>query len=123
MVGLPYAKPGFKYGGSAMGVSADGSVVVGHDGALVPGGYVAVIWENDNSMRNLNDVLADDFGLDLTGWTLTHALSISDDGMVIVGYGENPSGETEAWIAVIPEPATLSLLALGGLAVMRCRRK
>jgi hypothetical protein len=40
-------------------------------------------------------------GLDLTGWTLKIAHGISDDGRVIVGEGNNPNGDTEAWIAVI----------------------
>jgi len=31
--------------------------------------------------------------------------------------------DTGATILAIPEPATLTLLALGGLAVIRCRRK
>lgn len=32
-----------------------------------------------------------------------------------MGWGINPAGDHEAWRAVIPEPATLSLLALAGL--------
>ncbi|GAH22327.1 unnamed protein product, partial [marine sediment metagenome] len=46
-----------------------------------------------------------DFGVDLTGWTLRSATGISDDGLTFVGYGLNPSGYQEAWIATIPEPA------------------
>jgi len=46
-------------------------------------------------------VLVDDYGLDLTGWKLWKATAISDDGLTIVGSGENPNGETEAWIAYL----------------------
>ena len=58
-------------------------------------------------------VLLTTLGLDLTGWQLSFAQGISGDGMAIVGYGTNPSGFREAFIAVIPEPSTALLLAMG----------
>jgi len=82
----------------------------------------AFIWDAENGMRNLRLALEDDFGLDLGGLTLARAEAVSGDGSTIVGYGYNPSGETEGWIAHIPEPTTLSLLTLGGLAILRRRR-
>ncbi len=69
-------------------------------------------------MRKLADVLVQDYGLDLGGWHLEYAFAISDDGTVIAG-----SAREGAFVAVIPEPATLGLLALGGLAVLRRRRR
>ena len=73
-------------------------------------------------MREL-DVLLEDLGLDLSGWRLSNARGISDDGLTIVGNGTNPSGVTEAWIAIIPEPGTGVLLMTGllGLASFRSR--
>jgi hypothetical protein len=72
-------------------------------------------------MRSLTRLLVDEFGLDLTGWTLTRASGVSDDGLTVVGYVQNPSGYLEAWIATIPEPSTHLLVAVGlvWLAVMR----
>ena len=93
---------------AALDASADGSVIVGDSGG-------AFIWDAENGIRNLQDVLVNDFDLDLTGWTLWSAEGISDDGLTIVGYGLNPDGYTEGWIATIPEPATLFLLTLGTL--------
>ena len=73
-------------------------------------------------MRNLRDVLSGDFGLDLTGWQLIAASAITPDGRTIVGTGFNSDGNQEAWIATIPEPGSLVLLGLGGLALGRRKR-
>ena len=111
--------PGGIFGSEAFGVSADGTVVLGmsHTGST----WEAFIWDGDNGMRNLKEVLVGGFGLDLTGWIL-HSANISDDGLTYVGNGTNPNGNPEAWIATIPEPTTLFLLGLGGMALLRKRR-
>jgi hypothetical protein len=62
-------------------------------------------------MRSLQQVLTNDYGLDLTGWSLNRANAISADGLTVVGFGTNPNGLTEAWIASldgepVPEPGT-----------------
>jgi probable HAF family extracellular repeat protein len=111
-------------GSAAKGIAADGSIIVGHSGGSsgAPLG-LAFIWDETHGMRNLKDVLVDECDLDLSDWQLNYAMDVSADGRVIVGFGTNPSGEREAWVATIPEPATLSLLAFGGLAMLRRKRK
>ena len=43
-------------------------------------------------------------------------------GYTFTSIAGNPNGETTlATVAPVPEPATLSLLALGGLAILRAR--
>jgi len=84
-------------------------------------GERAFIWDAPNGMRDLRDVLVSDCGLDMAGWTLTEAWDVSDNGLVVVGYGTNPSGQTEAWRAVLPEPGSCVLLLLGGAALLRRR--
>ena len=84
----------------AKGVS-DTGVVVGS----AAGTNTATIWTSDQSDRNLQDVLADEFGLasELQDWTLTEATGISADGRTIVGTGTNPSGNQEAWRVVLDQ--------------------
>jgi len=123
MVGLG-AIPGGNFS-EALAVSADGSVIVGESGFYgeVTFTQEAFIWTADDGMRKVKDVLVNDFGLDLAGWNLWRATAVSADGRTIVGTGVNPDGQTEAWMAVIPEPATLALLALGGARVLIRRRR
>lgn len=127
--------PGGSFESYATDASADGSVIVGIGSS--PLGREAFIWDATNGMRNLRGVLVDEYGLDMTGWTLSEGLGISDDGFTIVGSGINASGDTEGWIVVlepgptgptgptIPEPLTMLAIGLGvtGLgAYIRKRR-
>jgi len=104
------------------GVSRDGSRVVGYIRSDIDDSSRAFIWDSTNGMRILKDVLVD-CGLDLTGWTLTEAWDVSNDGPTIVGRGYNPQGIGEAWVATLPEPATLALVGLGLAALLVRRRR
>jgi probable HAF family extracellular repeat protein len=91
--------PGGSCISNASAVSADGSVIVGE--AYGEAGLEAFIWEANHGMRSVRQVLVSQFGLGarLRGWKLRSATAVSPDGTVIVGYGLNPSGNREAWIA------------------------
>jgi probable HAF family extracellular repeat protein len=127
MVGLGKL-PGGGLQSFAYGVSGDGSVVVGR-GTTASGADAAFIWDGVSGMRNLQWVLTNNYGLDLTGWTLQSAEAISQDGKAIAGYGTH-NGYTEAWVASneswvasIPEPSTSALLAAGLAGLMARRRR
>ena len=97
-------------------VSADGRVIVGaSDGE-------AILWDPVGGQRAIAELLTEELGLDLSGWTLTEATGISDDGLTIVGNGINPSGRPEGWVATIPEPGT-GLLVVAGLLGLGGRRR
>lgn len=118
MVGLGDL-PGGWDSSEAYGVSQDGSVVVGYSDS--EGGNDAFVWDAANGMRSLKEVLIAG-GVDMTGWTLRNANAVSADGKTIVGEAKNPDGDYVGYVAVIPEPATLGLLVLGGLAMLFRKR-
>ena len=76
--------------------SFDGTYVIGSCESPIDGAY---IWDPQTGMRNVQAILESRFGIDLTGWSLLGASGISDDARTIVGVGENPSGNREAWLA------------------------
>jgi probable HAF family extracellular repeat protein len=105
-------------------VSGDGSTIVGT--AVFDNGQQyytkAFIWDASNGMRDLQTVLTDlGLGPALSGWTLSSAYAISDDGLTIAGSGTGPHG-LQGWVATIPEPGTGVLVVAGLLALGAWRR-
>jgi uncharacterized membrane protein len=79
----------------AWAVSADGSVIVGAGDNFDK----TFIWDATNGSRDLKDVLTSmGVGSQVQVWTLSRALAVSADGMVIVGYGLN-AGQVRGWMA------------------------
>ncbi|MCL2329792.1 MAG: PEP-CTERM sorting domain-containing protein [Phycisphaerae bacterium] len=117
--------PGWTDWNEATAVNADGSVVVGFWGDTMffeRGRAEAFVWDQTHGARSIKGILERDFGMDLTGWDLMYASGVSADGTVIVGYGMNPLGQAEAWIAVIPEPSSAALLAVAAMSFLSRRR-
>lgn len=88
--------------------------------SLVGGVRHAMVWANTpgHTRTDLNTLIPSD-----SGWAyLTEAYDINDSGQ-IVGYGRlSGSNFDRAFLLTpVPEPATLSLLALGSLAILRRR--
>lgn len=86
----------------AYAVSANGSVIAGSSSSS--NGGEAFIWDADNGIRSLKNVLESDFGIDLTGWHLHSVRDISEDGLTLVGDGRNPDGNQEGFVARIAPP-------------------
>lgn len=121
-----------KFLGTSVSIKAKGGIqrIIFDDARFIgrsdgSSGSDAFIWDATNGMRTVVQELAAK-GVELpSGWTLTSAQAISSDGTTIVGAGRNPSGRTEAWLAVVtvPEPGTASLeiAVVLTLAVMKRR--
>lgn len=95
--------PGGLFAGIAMDCSGDGSVVVGSN--LFSGTQTftkATIWDAAHGLRDLQEVLENDYALDLNGFQLWVATGISADGMTIVGHGVNSHGKTRGWVVTLP---------------------
>ena len=107
MVGLGHL-PGGNHYSTAWAVSADGSIIVGSS-ITDTDYYEAFIWDEIHGMRNLKNVLVNEYRLDLNSWTLYEATAISHDGLTIVGYGRNPNRHEEGWIVTLPGPVTLQV--------------
>ena len=118
MVGLGDL-PGGANAGQGFAVSGDGSLIVGYSETAL--GQEAFVWDAANGMRNLRSVLAQN-GIDMTGWTLKIAYDVSADGTRIAGWGVNPSGDEQAWFAVLPEPHGAIIVCAGTVVALRRRR-
>lgn len=81
--------------GAAWGVNSDGTVIVGGSGSVGSGS--AFVWTSTSAALLLDVTLAD-LGADITGWTLTHLVDVTEDGTVLVGYGTNPSGAQQGFV-------------------------
>ncbi|MBX3404968.1 MAG: hypothetical protein KF699_16270 [Phycisphaeraceae bacterium] len=93
--------PGFDSGGS-FAVTDGGRRAVGL--CLFGGsGNTAMLWNAGAPAISIRAALLNG-GVSMSLWHLQSATAMSDDGTVIVGFGINPDGQQEAWVATIPMP-------------------
>jgi uncharacterized membrane protein len=89
-------------------VSGDGKTIVGmyadEDEKLH-----ACIWTEEDGVRDLQDMMELELGVDLQGWTLTAATAISRDGETIVGYGMSPSWPYPTGWRIGPPPSLVQM--------------
>ncbi|MBX3403192.1 MAG: hypothetical protein KF699_07255 [Phycisphaeraceae bacterium] len=104
-------------------ISADGRMVLGMNYATSSTIQAPFIWTRDRGTIPLSQFLSES-GVDLTGWSLLNANGISADGTKIVGTGIGSSGRIQAFVAIIPSPATtLPVMTAVLLATSRRRRR
>jgi uncharacterized membrane protein len=129
---------------AALDVTADGNLVVGQvynaSNEWVPisptqlgiAGLVtasqnarAAVWNDKGDIFDIKSLLESHHGLSaqLSGWLLTGASLVSDDGRVIVGQGINPEGVAESWLVrldrplIVPEPTSLALMIMAAILI------
>lgn len=56
-------------------------------------GAEAFIWDEENGIRSIQDILVNDCHMVLTSWSLYRATDVPDDGRMIVGSATNQSGD------------------------------
>lgn len=108
--------------GFATGVSDDGSVVVGFARGFSGPPIVGFIWTEDTGSVPLNDYVAG-LGIDTGGFDFAQPLAISGDGRTIGGAGGLGFFPTDGFVITIPEPSSLALLSMMGLAAVALRRR
>lgn len=111
--------------GEAVAVSDDGSIIIGtwrETEMSSENESLAFIMNAGGDAQPLQDVLMDQYDVNLDGWTLNQITDITPDGMTMVGTGLNPEGNLEAFKIVIPAPGSIALLGVAGLAGRRRRR-
>ena len=97
-----------------LAASADASILVGQ--------FVndAFLYDQSHGYRALDQILME-LNLLPPGWHLVAAAGVSADGRTVVGYGIDPSGQTQAFAATVPEPM-IALLLISGLPLFLRRR-
>jgi probable HAF family extracellular repeat protein len=90
---------------TAHAVNTDGSVIVGWSFGPNDFSPRAFRWTAANGMQSIETLLTQ-AGVDFTGWKLSNASGVSADGTVIVGYGSNPAGLEQGWMARLPSPTS-----------------
>lgn len=99
---------------AALDVTSDGRRACGT--AYGSGSNLAIVWDAGRGWRSVASVLAS-AGVSTAGWTLQFANAMSEDGTVIVGYGVNPLGQTDAFRANVPLPCRADFNGVGGVTV------
>jgi hypothetical protein len=117
---------------SAFAINAAGAAV-GYAQKYTGGTYLgarALLWRADGLMIDLNSLLS---STDSTFWTLEQARGISDTNWVggLGNYDPDGSGPLPSYrraflldaSSVVPEPGSIGFLALGGVTLLRRRRR
>jgi len=102
-----------------LGVDMGGPVAVSDDGSVVALGELlgAGLWREGLGFTPLQDLL-DDAGITPVGWSDLRLTDMSADGRTIVGWGTNPQGVDEGYIAFLGDACPADVNGDGSLNVL-----
>lgn len=100
---------------AAVAVTDDGSLIVGNENVTAGVGEFA--WTPTGGIQPIDHFLLDNYGLDISDWTLHYLTDMTPDGRFIIGNGSHPQfGDNVAFRIAIPEPASMTLAVCAMLA-------
>ncbi len=83
------------------GLAEDGSMVVGSCEYGLTGPAAGFVWTPGGGTREISQVLSA-LGASFAGWSV-NGVGMSRDGRSLIGGGTNPAGQSESWLARLPE--------------------
>ena len=102
----------------ASAISDDGSIILGRAYNVEEDDGVGTYWTEDTGWVDINTIVQD-----LDGYLVYGTKGFNEDGWVIAD-AFNPNGDVEAvLLRPIPGPASIALLALGGILLTGGRRR
>jgi uncharacterized membrane protein len=120
-----YDGDGIADGSAAYALSTDGSVIGGSI-TQIANLETATLWKKGvlgtYTEYNVMELLANIGSSGQDGWYLHAVTGVSGDGRTIAGWGTDPLGQTQGWVAHIPAPGSVALIGLAGLVAARRRR-
>jgi uncharacterized membrane protein len=77
--------------------------IVGFNGDFTTGD-TAFMWNGKGQVEGtILGLLINTYKKAIGPWHLSAAYAISDDGLTVAGFGTNPQGKQEGWVALLPE--------------------
>lgn len=110
-------------GGQVNDITDDGNIAIGSGLTIPMQSQHNFIWFRDRGFVTATDYFKElGFDLDTSRWGQVHFTAITPDGRYVTGWAYNPDGFTEGFVARIPAPGALGLLAIGAAGLARRRR-
>lgn len=110
-------------GGQVNDITDDASIAIGSGLTIPMQSQHNFIWFRDRGFVTATDYFKElGFDLDASRWGQVHFTSITPDGRYLTGWAYNPDGFTEGFVARIPGPGALGLLAFSIAGLARHRR-
>ena len=119
MIGLGKV-PGGAFYSVAVSVSDDEQTIL--TASVNESGEDYYLWTQAGGFQSVRQMLLDAGVTEVASWRFNaHHGSLSADGLTITGFGTNPLGQTEGWVATIPEPVALLSIPVALLPLRRWR--